>query len=118
MKQAEKISNTFSDAYLLAMLEGNDTGKVLEQFSKDFPELTSQFEENAASLGVMYADIRTSAMPSENEISAAYKKVSERLSPSEPARNFVTSKPGLFARISGFFSASPTWAGASLGIGA
>jgi hypothetical protein len=116
MNQRDKISNNFSDAYLLAMLEGSDTSEVVRQFSKDFPEMASQFAENAASLNLLYGDLSSSATPSENEIAAAYKKVSERFA---PAKTIVraSAQPGFFAQIKSNFSTSPMWAGASLGIG-
>lgn len=115
MNQREKISHSFSDAYLAALLEGVDTSEVFRQFSKDFPELASAFEANAKSLDLLYGDIRSAEMPSENEIAAAYKKVSERFAPS-PAPSIV-AKPGFLAQVKSFFSASPTRTGASLAIG-
>ncbi|MFI5264974.1 MAG: fibronectin type III domain-containing protein [Candidatus Kapaibacterium sp.] len=116
MNQRDKISNSFSDAYLAAMLEGVDTAEVIRQFSKDFPELTLAFETNAKSLDLLYGDLRSAEMPSENEISAAYKKVSERFATA--VAPVVAVKPGLFAQIKAVFAASPTWAGSSLAIGA
>jgi hypothetical protein len=116
MNQREKISNNFSDTFLLAMLEGRDTQDVLAGFSKEFPELVSQFEANADSLNLMYGNIRSEAKPSDEEIAAAYKKVSERFAPTmAPAK--ISTEPGFFSRMKSIFSTSPTWAGASLGIG-
>lgn len=119
MKQAEKISNNFSDAYLLALLEGNDTEEVIRRYAKEFPELLSQINANADSLNLMYGNIRTEVWPSDNEIAKAYQKVSEKL---QPAITVHTSaaKPRLnfFGEVRRFFSASPMWSGASLGVAA
>ncbi len=117
MNQIEKISNRFCDAYLLAMLEGSDTASVIGKFSKDFPELASQFEVNAHSLNILYGDIHSSPKPSDDEIAAAYKKVSERFATS-PSRNIAAApKLGFFAQLQESFKASPRWTGATLGIG-
>lgn len=117
MNQREKIANNFSDAYLLAMLEGIDTSEVTRQFSRDFPEMASQFEESANSLNMLYGDLKSSEKPSENEIAGAYKKVSERLGTSTVRIAAAVPQPGFFAHMRTLFSASPMWAGASLGIG-
>lgn len=116
MNQREKISNNFSDAYLLAMLEGRDAQHVVTQYSKEFPELASQFEANVASLNLMYGNIRTEAKPSEYEIAAAYKKLSDAFAPAVTIAK-VGAEPRLFVRLKNLFTTSPTWAGASLGIG-
>ncbi len=116
MNQKEKISNSFSDSYLAALLEGMDNSEVIRKFSKDFPELASAFAANAKSLDLLYGDIRTVEKPSTDEIATAYKKVSERFGAS--AAHQVASKPSFFAELKSFFSASPMWAGATLGIGA
>jgi hypothetical protein len=117
MNQREKIANSFSDEYLMAMLEGVDTSEVIRQFSKDFPEMVSEFEANANSLNLLYGDLATSSKPSANEISAAYKKISEKLEVI-PAKSIAReAKAGFFAELKTFFSASPMWTGASLGIG-
>jgi hypothetical protein len=116
MNQREKISNSFSDAYLSAMIEGVDTTEVIREFSKDFPELASAFKANAESLDLLYGDMRSMQMPPESEIASAYKKVSERFAPIiAPA---MSAKPGFLTQIANFFSASPTRMGASLAIGA
>ena len=116
MNQKEKISNNFSDAYLLAMLEGSDPQSVVAAFWKEFPELTSQFESNAHSLDLMYENLRSEAKPSEQEIATAYKKISERFAPA-----IAHAKPsvegGFFSQLKSFFSESPMWAGATLGMG-
>jgi len=98
------------------MLEGRDTQEVVTEYSKEFPELASQFEANVASLNLMYANIRTEAKPSEKEISAAYQRLSEKISPAKPVAR-IGYEPRLFHRLKTLFSSSPTWAGASLGIG-
>jgi hypothetical protein len=116
MNQREKISNNFSDAYLLAMLEGRDVQDVITRFSKEFPELASQFEANVDSLNLMYGNIRTEAKPSEKEIANAYAKLSEQFLPAKPVAGLIT-KPALSYRLKNIFPMSPTWAGATLGIG-
>lgn len=117
MKQAEKISNNFSDAYLLALLEGNDAEEVLRRYAKEFPELVSQINANADSLNLMYGNLLSEVRPSDNEIASAYKKVSEKLQPAVTA-HAPAAKPRLnfFGEVRRFFSASPMWSGASLGI--
>jgi hypothetical protein len=119
MNQREKISNNFSDAYLLALLEERNGQDVLAKFSKEFPELAQEFEANARSLWLMYGGIGSVEKPSENEISTAYKKVSEKLDSKIPhsAHSVAPVSGGFFATLKSFFSTSPTWAGASLGIG-
>lgn len=117
MNQRDKIANSFSDAYVTALLEGVNTSEVVLQFSKDYPEMTSEFEANANSLNLLYGDLAASTKPSANEISAAYKKVSERLGVI-PVRSVATQvKTGFLSELRTFFSASPMWTGASLGIG-
>ncbi len=117
MNQREKIASSFSDAYLMALLEGVKTSEVVQQFSKDYPEMASEFERNAHSLNLLYGDIPSSAKPENAEITIAYKKVSERLGviPSRSVTREV--KPGFFAELRALFSASPMWTGASVGIG-
>lgn len=117
MKQREKISNAFSDAYLLAIIEGNERHEVLTSFLKEFPELAQEFETNARSLDLMYAGLEMEEPPSEIEIRNAYQNVTERLESGSPVRVAVTESRGFFAAIKTLFSTSPTWAGASLGIG-
>jgi hypothetical protein len=116
MTQREKILNSFSDSYLLAMLEGKDSDKVLSKFIHEFPELTSEFESNANSVKLLYGDIISGSKPSETEISAAYNKISKKLEP-QGVHTAVTGT-GFFARFKTYFSHNPMWAGASLGIGA
>src|SRR5437763_884901 len=118
MTQREKIANNFSDAYLLAMLEESDGQAILSKFSKDFPELTPEFEANARSLDLMYAGLGID-QPSEKEISAAYKNVSSRLAPQAKVGQAASLVRGesFFAQFKSLFSGSPMWAGASLGIG-
>lgn len=121
MKQAEKISNSFSDSYLLALLEGNDVSEVLRRYAEEFPELASQFNANADSLNLMYSNINAE-QPSDKEIANAYMKVSAKLNPgvSVHAVTVAPSAPrlGFFDEVRRFFSTSPMWSGASLGIGA
>jgi hypothetical protein len=117
MDQREKISNKFSDAYLLAMLEGKDGQEVISQFSKEFPELASRFESNVLSLNLLYKDIFPQPKPSDAEIAAAYRRVSERIEPQSVKASIPIAQPGFFEKLKAVFS-SPMWAGASLGIGA
>ncbi len=117
MNQREKIANSFSDAYLMALLEGVKTSEIVRQFSKDYPEMASEFEINANSLNLLYGDIATAAKPGDAEIAIAYKNISQRLGviPSRSVTREV--KAGFFQEIRALFSASPMWTGASLGIG-
>jgi len=117
MNQREKISNKFSDAYLLALVEGNSVQDILAQFSKEFPELVPEFEANARSLDLMYSGLGLQSAPNENEIRAAYNKVSERVDSRIPAHTVPPVRAGFFGGLKSLFSASPMWAGASLGIG-
>src|SRR5690242_6949791 len=89
MNQKEKISNNFSDAYLLASLEGKPPEEILQHFSKEFPELAQEFIANAHSLDLMYGDIGAERY-SENEIGAAYKKVSEKLDSATTRHSIVS----------------------------
>jgi hypothetical protein len=117
MNQREKISNTFSDAYLLALLEGKNAQDILTQFSKEFSELAPEFEANAHSLDLLYGGFGSDGKPNENEIRTAYKKVSERLDSRIPAHIVPPVRAGFFSGLKTLFSASPMWAGATLGIG-
>jgi hypothetical protein len=118
MNQRDKIVNNFSDAYLVALLEGVNRSEVVIQFSKDFPEMSSEFEANAISLNLLYGDLATAPKPLDNDIAEVYKKVSERFGTS-PAHKVVTAiRSGFYNEMRTFFSASPMWAGATLGIGA
>ncbi|MEP7235803.1 MAG: hypothetical protein ABI778_10970, partial [Ignavibacteriota bacterium] len=105
MNQREKISNNFSDAYLTAMLEGIDTSEVFREYSKDFPEMVSAFVADSRSLDILYGDMRTSEMPSDEVISAAYQKVSMRFAASPSVAPSASEvKDGLFAKIKTVFS--------------
>jgi hypothetical protein len=116
MNQREIISNKFSDAYLLALIEGGYAKDVLAEFSKEYPELATQFEANAQSLDMMYGYIPSDKKATDAEIATAYKKVSQKLPPIVTTKN-VAVQPGLISKIKSFFSTSPMWAGASLGMG-
>ena len=118
MIQAEKISNDFSDAYLLALVEGTDAEKVLDRYAKEFPELALQFKANAISLDLMHGDLR-SLNTSDEEITAAYKTISERIDPAPIVHHAASSSHrSIFAEVRSFFTGSPTRSGASLAIAA
>src|SRR5258706_9890332 len=99
MNQREKISNKFSDAYLLALLEERNVQDIIAQFSKEFPELAQEFETNARSLDLMYGGLGSQEKPSEKENKAAYKKESEKLHTKNPISGHDTAPVS-----GGFFS--------------
>jgi hypothetical protein len=115
MNQKDKISYKFSDAYVLAMVEGRDTQDVITEFSKDFPEMTSEFIASAGSLDLLYGSIRNEEKPSEKEIAEAYKRFTVNTAPVKLVSE-TPAEQGLFAKLKNLLSTNPSWAGASFGI--
>jgi hypothetical protein len=117
MKESNNIANRFSDAYILAMLEGSDVGDVVFRYETKYPELRESFRHNAKDLELLYGHIRKSELPSEAEIARAYSKLRTRLALSVPEPVLAATRSRITNNIFSFFKARPATAGMSLGIG-
>lgn len=117
MKESVHIVNRFSDAYLVAMIEGGSTADIIRTQEIDFPELSVTFREEARRLELLYGYLRTSKAPLEAEIAAAYRNVQSRVTP-VPEVVMPQRMPAFSLRqaISSFFAARPITAGASLAV--
>lgn len=117
MKESTNIANRFSDAYIVAMIEGNNAAEVLGRYETAYPELTEVFRTNAKDLELLYGHIRKSELPSEEAIAKAYAKFRKLTTPalaSEPKRSFAST---FASAVTGFFTQRPALAGASFGLG-
>jgi hypothetical protein len=118
MKESNNITNRFSDAYIVALLEGKSVEDVVFHYEQAYPELGETLRRNAKNLELLYGHIRMGELPSESEVAAAYGKLKllSRISPSSatPSETFFSR----FSKsLSSVFQARPAVAGASLGIG-
>src|SRR5690242_15148419 len=89
MKESTHIANRFSDAYIIAMLEGSSGDDVIARYESSYPELEDTFRRNAKDLELLYGHLRKSQMPSDSEIARAYSTVRSRipvLATTEPAK--------------------------------
>jgi len=118
MKESTNITNRFSDAYILAMLEGSNVEEVVVRFESKYPELRESFKHNAKDLELLYGHIRKSELPSEAEIAQVYSKLRTRMALHTPEPAQLTPRSSRITdNIFSFFKARPTVAGMSLGIG-
>ncbi|MEI8134715.1 MAG: fibronectin type III domain-containing protein [bacterium] len=113
MEQKENIVKSFSDAYLLALLEERDSEAIVANFKAAYPELADTLDETAATLLSLHRGNGTkqnlaslTSDPQPPDLHQAHLSAAESSAESTP-----------FERLKSFFSESPTWSGASLGIG-
>lgn len=116
MKESLNISNRFSDAYIVAMLDGRNAEEVIRQFEASYPELAEVFRSNAKDLELLYGHIRKNELPSDTEIAKAYSRFKQE---APAASIFPTPPVETFGKrftkaVSSFFTARPILAGASL----
>jgi hypothetical protein len=119
MNERENILARFSDAYLLSMIEGRDGAVVANGYRREYPELESNFRESVSNLEMLYGYLRSADMPSQEEISGAYERLSAKLPERSPALSPVEKKsfPTLIIeQISGIFSRRPLLGGLSVGL--
>jgi hypothetical protein len=121
MKESTNIANRFSDAYIVAMLDGGDTSgdDVIRRYESSYPELGDIFRHNAKDLELLYGHIRRGEMPSGSVISRAYEHILARMGQAAtivPAPVVESFPSRLVKAVSSFFTLRPVAAGASLSL--